>query len=112
KATNGLEATQATFDREKIAHYVQTKRKESNWGLVAQAREGGVSILDCDSPEVVKRFKDETGKNMPKTLTVQSSQGGHRYFRQNAASLSRLKNFSVSTLEGKELFSVRWNNQY
>ena len=112
KAPVGIGAKEATLDPLRIAEFLRTQNKESNWGLVAQSREGGVWILDCDSPEVAKLFKKETGKSMPTTLTVQSSQGGHRYFRQNAKSLTRLKNFSVSTPEGKEFFSVRWDSQY
>ena len=82
-----------------------------NCGLVAQAKPGGVWILDCDSPEVAKEFEKSTGQPFPRTFAVQSSSGGHRYFRQNQASLTRLRNFSVSR-NGKEFFSVRFDSMY
>jgi hypothetical protein len=38
-----------------------------------------------------KEFEKETGRTFPDTFTVESSKGGHRYFRQNEDSLKRLK---------------------
>ena len=94
-------------------HYADgiTENPDYNCGFVAQSVLGGVWILDCDSPEVAKEFEKATGQPFPRTFAVQSSSGGHRYFRQNQASLARLRNFSV-TRNGKEFFSVRWDNQY
>jgi len=85
---------------------------DSNSGLVAQAKSGGVWILDCDSSEVREQFEKDTGRAFPDTFSVRSSKGGHRYFRQNEESLKRLKNFSVHRGDKGEFFSVRWDNEY
>lgn len=79
--------------------------------LVAQAKIGGVWILDCDSPEVKQQIEKDTGKKLPETFAVSSSSAGHRYFRQNEESLKRLRNFSVHRGD-KEFFSVRFDNMY
>lgn len=103
-------AKAATLDSNAIIAW-NKENADYNCGFVAQAKPGGVWILDCDSPEVAREFEKATGRPFPRTFAVQSSSGGHRYFRQNESSLTRLKNFSV-TRDGKEFFSVRWDNMY
>ena len=103
-------AKAATLDSNAIIAW-NKENTDYNCGFVAQAVPGGVWILDCDSPEVAKKFEKAAGQPFPRTFAVQSSSGGHRYFRQDQASLTRLRNFSVSR-NGKEFFSVRWDNQY
>jgi hypothetical protein len=103
-------AKAATTDPTIVGQW-NAENPDANSALVAQAKVGGVWILDCDSSEVREQFEKDTGKPFPDTFAVRSSKGGHRYFRQNEESLTRLKNFSILR-DGKEFFSVRWDNQY
>jgi hypothetical protein len=88
-------AKAATTDPAIIGQW-NAENPDSNSALVAQARIGGVWILDCDNPDVLKEIEKDTNQSFPATLKVRSSKAGHCYFRQNEESLRRLKNFSVS----------------
>lgn len=101
---------EATTDAATIENW-DKQNSDYNSALVAQAKIGGIWILDCDSPEVREQIEKATGKKLPDTFTVQSASAGHRYFRQNEESLKRLKNFSGKK-DGKEFFSVRFDNMY
>jgi hypothetical protein len=80
-----------------------------NCGVVFKAALGTPWALETDSPKLAKRYEEETGRKLPKTLTVQSSVGrGHRFYLHTPASLA-LGNIAQADAEG---FSVRCNNAY
>jgi len=82
-----------------------------NFGTIAKAEPGGVWILECDSADVRKRYKSETGNDFTSKFTVRSSSDvrGHRYYRQCADSI-RLGNLAQGFVKHGD-FSVRVNNQ-
>jgi hypothetical protein len=83
-----------------------------NAACVAQAKPDGVWFLDTDDPSIWKRIENETGKTIPRTFTVSSSQGkGHRYFKQTPASIA-MGNVKGKDGDGKEAWSARVDNQY
>jgi hypothetical protein len=100
-------AADATTDPEVIAKW-QAETPGCNCGLVAKAEPGGVWILETDSAKPAKAYEDATGKKFTTTFTVQSSKGGHRYYRHNAASIA-MGNIGQKEADG---FSVRAHNQY
>ena len=97
----------ATVDPEIIAKW-DAETPAANCGFVAQAREGGVWILETDSVNPAKKYEEATGKKFTVTFTVQSAKGGHRYYKHNAASIA-MGNIGQAEADG---FSVRSNNQY
>jgi Bifunctional DNA primase/polymerase, N-terminal/Primase C terminal 1 (PriCT-1) len=82
-----------------------------NYGVVAYARPGGIWILEVDSPDVLKRLSEETGKILPKTMRVRSSVGrGHIYWRHTPASIA-MGNLQQSAVEHGD-FSARCDAMY
>jgi hypothetical protein len=80
-----------------------------NCGVVFKAVLGTPWALETDSPKLAKRYEEETGRKLPKTLTVQSRVGrGHRFYLHTAASLA-MGNIGQANADG---FSVRCDNQY
>jgi hypothetical protein len=65
-------------------------------------------VLESDSNRPAKKYFQETGKKFTDTFTVRSINGGHRYYRHNAASIS-MGNIGQEEADG---FSVRANNLY
>lgn len=97
----------ATTDPEVIAKW-GAETPGCNCGFVAQAKPGSVWVLETDSATPAKRYEETTGKKFTKTFTVQSSKGGHRYYRHNEASLA-MGNIGQREADG---FSVRASNAY
>lgn len=97
----------ATTDPEVIAKQ-DAETPGCNTGFVAQAKIGGVWILETDSVKPAKAYEEATGKKFTPTFTVQSSKGGHRYYKHNEASIA-MGNIGQQEADG---FSVRANNQY
>ena len=80
----------------------------ANCAFVAQAKIGGVWMLETDSNRLAKQYLQETGKKFTDTFTVRSINGGHRYYLHNDASIS-MGNIAQEEANG---FSVRANNLY
>jgi hypothetical protein len=97
----------ATVDPEIVAKW-DAETPAANCGFVAQAREGGVWILETDSVNPAKAYEAITGKKFTVSFTVQSAKGGHRYYKHNAASIA-MGNIGQAEADG---FSVRANNEY
>jgi hypothetical protein len=100
----------ASTDPEQIDAWVQQYGADINFGCVAKAVEGGFFIFEVDSPEVAKRYKQDTGKEFTETFTVRSRAGrGHRYYRATAASIA-VGNVGQNAVPCED-FSVRMNNE-
>lgn len=90
--------------------YAQFKRNDfvPNFGTLARAVIGGHFVIETDSPEVRKRYKEETGKDFDAKLMISSGPGrAHWWYLQDEASLE-LSNIGQTDAEG---FSLRWNNE-
>jgi hypothetical protein len=98
----------ATTDPEVIARWNEDT-PAANCAFVAQAKIGGIWMLETDSIVPSQKYEEATGKKFTKTFTVQSREGrGHRYYRHNEASLA-MGNIGQKEADG---FSVRANNAY
>jgi hypothetical protein len=85
---------------------------DANGASVAQAKEGGIWILEIDREGFLQEIERQTGQKIPLTLAVRSSKGrGHMYFRHTPASLT-MGNVKVVGEDGKETFSARADNAY
>jgi hypothetical protein len=82
----------------------------TGFGGVAKAEIGGFWVLETDSTDVAKRFKDATGETLPNDgLVTRSRQGGHRWFKQTAESIA-MGNIPQGEVIGQD-FSARVHNQ-
>jgi hypothetical protein len=82
-----------------------------NGAAVATGKLDGVWFLEIDHPDVIKRIKEETGKDIPDTFRVRSRPGrGHFYWYQTPASLA-MGNISQTYVKHGD-WSVRVSNQY
>jgi Bifunctional DNA primase/polymerase, N-terminal len=99
--------TLATLDPEIIANW-EAETPGANSGFVAQAKPGGIWILETDSVKTAQKYEQDTGKKIEADFIVQSSKGVHRYYLHNAASIA-MGNIPQEEGDG---FSVRANNEY
>ena len=84
---------------------------DGNCGCVAKAEIGGFWFLELDAAGEALRIKNESQKELPRTLLIRSRPGrGHLYFKQNAASIA-MGNITQPQVKGAG-FSVRVNNEY
>jgi hypothetical protein len=82
-----------------------------NCGAVAKADLDKVWFFEVDSPDVIHRVVNDTGKPMPETFMVRSSPGhAHYYFKQSEASI-RMGNLAQGFVRGGD-WSARVHNQY
>lgn len=100
----------ATADKTQIEKWA-TEYPDGNVAAVAKAEPGGVWFWECDSPDVLVRYKADTGQKPPSTFRVRSRPGrGHFYFLQNAASIA-MGNIAQGSVKHGD-FSVRVSNSY
>lgn len=101
----------ASTDPEKIARW-DDEYPGANAACVAFAKPGGICILEIDKPGFIDVIERETGRKIPETLAVRSSQGrGHLYFRHSLASIA-LGNKQGKDEDGRESWSLRGDNRY
>jgi hypothetical protein len=82
----------------------------TGFGGVAKAEIGGYWALETDSPDVAKRYKADTGENLPNDgLMTGSKQGGHRWFKQTPESIA-MGNIAQNDVIGGD-FSARVHNE-
>jgi bifunctional DNA primase/polymerase-like protein len=100
----------ASTDPKQIAEWGE-QYPEANVASVAKAVPGGVWFFEVDAPNFHKVIEEQTGKKIPKTFTVKSSEmRGHFYFKHNAASI-QMGNLQ-GKIDAKEAWSVRADNRY
>src|ERR1700730_2316473 len=100
----------ASTDPKQIAEWGE-QYPDANVASVATAVPGGVWFFEVDAPNFHKVIEEQTGKKMPVTFTVKSSEKrGHFYFKHNAASI-QMGNLQCK-IDGKEAWSVRADNKY
>jgi hypothetical protein len=100
----------ASTDPKQIAEWGE-QYPEANVASVAKAVPGGVWFFEVDAPNFHKVIEEQTGKKIPKTFTVKSSEmRGHFYFKHNAASI-QMGNLQ-GKIDEKEAWSVRADNRY
>jgi hypothetical protein len=78
-----------------------------NFGSLAEGRPGASCVLEVDAPNVRQRYKEETGKDFTDSLFVKSRKGGHRWYKQTAATIA-IGNISQKIAKD---FSLRSDNQ-
>jgi hypothetical protein len=100
----------ASTDPKQIAEWGE-QYPEANVACVAKATLGGVWFFEVDAPNFHQVIQNETGKKIPPTFTVKSSEKrGHFYFKHNSSSIA-MGNLQ-GKIDGKEAWSVRADNRY
>jgi hypothetical protein len=100
----------ASTDAKQIADWGE-QYAEANVACVAKATLGGVWFFEVDAPNFHQVIQNETGKKIPTTFTVKSSEKrGHFYFKHNSSSIA-MGNLQ-GRIDGKEAWSVRADNRY
>jgi hypothetical protein len=100
----------SSTDPKQIAEWGE-QYPEANVASVAKAVLGGVWFFEVDAPNFHKVIQNETGKKIPTTFTVKSSERrGHFYFKHNSSSIA-MGNLQ-GKIDGKEAWSVRADNRY
>ena len=99
----------ATTDSVQLAAQAQIPGV-TGFGGVAKAEIGGFWVLETDSQDVVKRYRNDTGENLPNDgLITKSRQGGHRWFKQTPESIA-MGNIAQNDVIGGD-FSARVHNE-
>lgn len=99
----------ATTDPKVIDDWAQ-RYPGYNFGSVAIAEPGGFVVLEVDSTDVARRYREATGENLAPTLSIGSTKGGHRWYKHTQETIE-LSNLSQGTVKEFD-FSLRSNNAY
>ncbi|MGA8023916.1 MAG: bifunctional DNA primase/polymerase [Candidatus Acidiferrales bacterium] len=106
-------AYDATTDPTLVARWVKQHNKASNCAAVAKYE--GYWFADDDMGTLAQKYKEDTGQDLPQTLTVKTSRGFHYYFKHDEASRAARfdghENSGVIIIPGYK-GEARCNNQY
>jgi AAA domain-containing protein/bifunctional DNA primase/polymerase-like protein/primase-like protein len=101
-----------TYSTLEDAERLNARNPDYNIAVVFKNVPGDFWSLDTDGPKLYQKYKAETGKSIPATLTVQSRdhQHGNRIYKNTAASIA-MGNIDGDD-EAGEVFSARCHNRY
>lgn len=110
----------ATTDQSVISEWAKGKYADGNTAAVAKAQPGGTFFLEIDKPNFHKEIQEQTGQTLPQTFMVSSRPGegrGHLYFRHTPETIALAQQVGKAYISGKdengkEAWSLRWNNAY
>lgn len=110
----------ATTDLAKITEWGSNGYANGNTAAVAKAQPGGTFFLEIDKRNFHLDIEKQTGQKFPDAFKVSSRPGegrGHLYFRHTPETIALAQQIAKAYISGKdengkEAWSLRWNNAY